>query len=79
METSTGKLRVRPLIFEEPLEILIFGAITIRVLVLCNRMKLYRQMNRHITETDIRLERLDKSISVLNHHILEVENNLKDT
>lgn len=58
--------------FKELLEILLLGAITIRFLVLYKRMKLYHQMNRHIEETEISLEKLDKTLGDLNLHILNV-------
>ena len=76
METSTLR-KVRLLGIEELLVILLLGAITIRILLLYKRMKLYHQMNRHIEETEISLERLDKTIEALKRHILNLHSHVE--
>ncbi|MBS7657109.1 MAG: hypothetical protein QXI71_02105 [Candidatus Bathyarchaeia archaeon] len=58
------------------LEILVLAAISIELYALYNHTKLDKRMDKHINDTNVRLEESDRMIKVLDEHIIELNKHI---
>jgi peptidoglycan hydrolase CwlO-like protein len=61
----------------ELVEFLVLGAIAIELLTLYRHIRFDRRMDEHIKDTNLRLEKTDKIIEILDEHILRFDEHIK--
>ncbi|MBS7615285.1 hypothetical protein KEJ18_06115 [Candidatus Bathyarchaeota archaeon] len=62
--------------FNGYLEIFVLVAILIELYALYNHTKLDRRMDKHINDTNVRLEESDRMIKLLDEHIIKINKNI---